>query len=105
MSLLELETARQSAVVARRWIVLAAVLFVLGAIATVFSPNVMYHLTATSSGVSATVYNSIDVVLSLIQWGSFAAGAALLGAGLVILHLSQASRGDAQLLDGSAEIE
>lgn len=74
---------------ARRWIAVAAALFVLGTVTTVFSPNIMYHLTATSSGVSSVVFNSVDVVLSLLQWGSFAAGAALLGAALVILRLFQ----------------
>ena len=105
MSLNQADAGRQDAVVARRWIVVAVALFVLGAIATVFSPNIMYHLTATSSGVSSAAYNSVDVVLSLLQWGSFAAGAALLGAGLVVLQWAQPSRSDAGVLDKSAEGE
>lgn len=73
-------------VVARRWIVAAAALFVLGAIAPSFFPDIYNRVAATSSGVPVA---ALTALITLIQWGSFATGAALLGAALVILRLTQ----------------
>ena len=73
-------------VVARRWIFVAAALFVLGAIAPSFFPDIYNRIAATSPGVPVA---ALTVLITLIQWGSFATGAALLGAALVILRLTQ----------------
>lgn len=86
MSLQQAGLRPADTVVARRWIFVASALFVLGAVAPSFFPEIYDRLAATSSAVPI---RALTVLITLIQWGSFATGAALLGAAPVILRLTQ----------------
>ena len=89
---------------ARRWIVRAVALFLVGAIGSAVFPNLVLHLTGTWSEVSPGVAWTVEVLVSLIQWGCFATGGALIAAALVIQRLPPTTD-DLQVPDSWADGE
>lgn len=88
MSQQQLDQRPTNTVVARRWIAGAVALFLVGAIGTAVLPNfVLDLLTSASSGTNPWAIRTVEVLASLIQWGSFATGGALIAAALVIQRL------------------
>lgn len=85
MSQQQFDQRPTNTVVARRWIAGAVALFLVGAIGSAVLPNfVLDLLTSASSETSPWAIRTVQVLATLIQWGSFATGGALIAAALVI---------------------
>ncbi|PWF26997.1 hypothetical protein [Ancrocorticia populi] len=77
--------------VGKRCIYWAIGLFIVGALAIVFVPDIVFAIT-NYLGVngSAGVY-PVEVILTIIRWAAFPTGAALIGAAVVIQVLAPRS--------------